>query len=44
LTLLQIAISVASVTILTGRVWLFAVAGLSAVGGLGFWIIALLAH
>jgi Domain of unknown function (DUF4337) len=44
LTLLQIAISVASVTILTGRVWLFGVAGLSAAGGLGFWIIAFLAH
>lgn len=44
LTLLQIAISVASVTILTGRVWLFAVAGLAAMGGLGFWLTALLAH
>ncbi|MGH8737914.1 MAG: DUF4337 domain-containing protein [Burkholderiales bacterium] len=44
LTLLQIAISVASVTILTGRVWLFAVAVLSALGGLGFWLSAMLAH
>lgn len=44
LTLLQIAISVASVTILTGRVWLFAVAGLSAIGGLGFWMTALFTH
>lgn len=44
LTLLQIAISVASVTVLTGRRWLFAVAALSAVGGAGFWLTALLAH
>jgi len=44
LTLLQISISVASVTMLTGRVWLFVVASLSAMAGLGFWAIALLAH
>jgi len=44
LTLLQIAISVASVTVLTGRRWLFAVAILSALGGAGFWLTALLAH
>jgi len=44
LTLLQIAISVASVTILTGRVWLFGVAGISAAGGLVFWAMAFLAH
>lgn len=44
LSLLQIAISVASVTVLTGRVWLFGIAGLSAIGGLGFWLVALLGH
>lgn len=42
--LLQIGISVASVTVLTGRVWLFGVAGLAAAGGVGFWVAALLAH
>ncbi len=42
--LLQIGISVASVTILTGRVWLFGVAGLAAAGGIGFWIAAFFAH
>jgi len=44
LTLLQIAISVASVTVLTGRKWLFAVAILAAGGGTGFWLTALFAH
>ena len=44
LMLLQIAISVASVTVLTGRAWLFAVAGVSALAGGGFWVLALLAH
>lgn len=44
LTLIQIAISVASVTVLTGRVWLFAVAGVSALGGIGFWVMALVLH
>ena len=44
LTLLQIAISVASVTVLTGRAWLFAVAIASALGGTGFWLVAFLAH
>lgn len=44
LMLLQIAISVASVTALTGRAWLFGVAGLSAVAGAGFWLAAVLAH
>lgn len=44
LTLLQIAISVASVTVLTARVWLFGVAGLAALAGIGFWVTALLAH
>ncbi len=42
--LLQIGISVASVTVLTGRAWLFGVAGLAAIGGVGFWVAALLAH
>lgn len=42
--LLQIGISVASVTVLTGRKWLFGVAGITAIGGIGFWAAALLAH
>lgn len=44
LVLLQIAISVASVTVLSRQVWLFAIAIASALSGVGFWVIALLAH
>ena len=44
LTLLQIAISLASVTILTGRTWLFGGAGLAAAGGAGYWLLALANH
>jgi len=44
LTLFQIAISVAGVTVLTRQVWLFIVAAAGAFAGVGFWIIALLAH
>ncbi|MGD0947228.1 MAG: DUF4337 domain-containing protein [Candidatus Binatia bacterium] len=39
---LQIAISIASITALTQRKWLFAVALLSAAGGVGAWVSALL--
>ncbi|WP_241781514.1 DUF4337 domain-containing protein [Acidithiobacillus thiooxidans] len=38
---LQIAISLASITALTRRKWLFAVAGISAAGGIGLWISAI---
>ena len=38
---LQIAISLASITALTGRRWLFAIAVLSALIGLGLWVGAL---
>ena len=38
---LQIAISLASVTALTGRTWLFGMAILSAIGGIGLWGMAL---
>ena len=41
LTLLQIAISLASVAILTGRTWLFGAAGLGAIGGVVYWALAL---
>jgi hypothetical protein len=39
---LQIAISIASITALTQRKWLFVVALLSAAGGAGVWVSALL--
>lgn len=38
LTLLQIAISLASVTVLTRKRWLFGFAGAAAVAGLGLWL------
>ena len=41
MTLIQIAISLASITVLTRKRWLFAVAGVSAVGGLIMWGLAL---
>lgn len=44
LTLFQIAISVAGVTVLTRQIWLFIVATAGAFGGLGFWLAALLVH
>jgi len=44
LTLLQIAISLASVSILTGRTWLFGGAGLAAASGAGYWLLALANH
>jgi len=43
LIVLQIAISLASITALTQRAWLFGVAAASAVGGIGLWLAALLA-
>jgi len=44
LALFQIAISVAGVTVLSRQLWLFGVAIAGALGGIGFWIAALLAH
>jgi Domain of unknown function (DUF4337) len=41
MTLTQIAISLASITALTGTVWLFGVAGISAAGGIALWLLAL---
>ena len=41
LIFLQIAISLASITALTGRKWLFGVAMLSALAGVGLWVLAL---
>ncbi len=41
LIFLQIAISLASITALTGRKWLFGLAGLSAAAGIGLWLFAL---
>lgn len=40
MTLIQIAISAASITALTRRRWLFALAGLSAAAGIGVWGLA----
>ena len=41
LIFLQIAISLASITALTGRRWLFSLALVSAAGGVGLWLMAL---
>jgi hypothetical protein len=43
MTLIQIAISLASITVLTRKKWLFAVAGVAAAGGLIMWGLALAA-
>jgi hypothetical protein len=43
MTLVQIAISLASITVLTRKKWLFYVASAAAAGGLGLWVSALLA-
>ena len=43
MTLIQIAISLASITVLTRRKWLFAVATLAAAGGLAMWVTAVTA-
>jgi len=42
MTLIQIAISLASITVLTRKKWLFSLAAVAAVGGIGLWIAALL--
>jgi hypothetical protein len=44
LAVFQIAISVASVTVLSGQRWLFGVAIAGALGGIGYWAVALIAH
>jgi hypothetical protein len=41
--LIQIAISLASITVLTRKKWLFALAGVSAAGGLAMWGLAFFA-
>jgi hypothetical protein len=41
MTLIQIAISLASITVLTRKKWLFVVAGAAAAGGLAMWGLAL---
>ena len=41
MTLIQIAISLASITVLTHKRWLFAIAGVSAAGGAAMWLYAL---
>jgi hypothetical protein len=43
MTLIQIAISLASITVLTGKKWLFYVAAAAAAGGVALWGVALLA-
>ena len=44
MTLIQIAISLASITVLTRKKWLFYIAGGAAAGGIVMWITALLMH
>ncbi|MEO7623723.1 MAG: DUF4337 domain-containing protein [Gallionella sp.] len=41
MTMIQIAISLASITVLTRKKWLFLVAGAAAAGGLAMWVIAI---
>jgi hypothetical protein len=41
MTLIQIAISLASITVLTRKKWLFSVAAMAAAGGIGLWIAAI---
>jgi hypothetical protein len=43
MTLIQIAISLASITVLTRKKWLFGVAAVAAAGGLLMWALALIA-
>ena len=43
MTLIQIAISLASITVLTRKKWLFYIAGGAATGGIVMWVAALLA-
>ena len=42
MTLIQISISLASITVLTRKRWLFALAGIAAAGGVGLWALAFL--
>lgn len=42
MTLIQIAISLASITVLTRKKWLFTIATVAAVGGIALWIEALI--
>jgi hypothetical protein len=42
MTLIQIAISLASITVLTRKKWLFTLAAIAAAGGIGLWAAALL--
>jgi len=42
MTLIQIAISLASITVLTRKRWLFALAAVAAAGGVGLWALAFL--
>jgi len=42
MTLIQIAISLASITVLTRKKWLFSIAGVAAAGGIALWAVALL--
>jgi len=44
MTLIQIAISLASITVLTRKKWLFLVAVVAAVGGLSMWVFAISAQ
>lgn len=43
MTLIQIAISLASITVLTRKKWLFSLAGVAAAGGVALWAMAFLA-
>lgn len=42
MTLIQIAISLASITVLTRKKWLFTIATVAAVGGIVLWVEALI--
>ncbi len=44
MTLIQIAISMAAICVITQRRWLFGLAGVAASGGLVFWILAFFSH
>lgn len=44
MTLIQIAISLASITVLTHKKWLLGLAGVAALAGVGLWFVALTMH
>ena len=44
MTFIQIAISLAAIFLLTGKRWMFGLAGGAAAVGIGYWAVALLAH